>query len=53
MKSCVPDLGTWETTLLGRLQDFSETRHLGRGEGDGDMPQEGVSQEGISYQGVP
>lgn len=36
MKSRVPDLGTWETSLLGRPH-FSETRGLGRGgEGDGD-----------------
>lgn len=37
MKSRVPDLGTWETSLLGRPLDFSETRGLGwGGEGDGD-----------------
>lgn len=36
MKSCVSDLGTRETVLLGRPLDLSETRGHGRGEGDGD-----------------
>jgi hypothetical protein len=39
MKSCVPGLRAWETSLLGLTPstavDFSETRVFGRGEGQG------------------